>query len=399
MPVFVIDKEGTPLLPTCEARARILLRKDRAEVYSVEPFTIQLKYKVDKPVGEFKVGIDDGAKEVGIAVAHEEKVVFAGTIRLRQDVPRKMLQRAQYRCARRSRNLRHRPQRFLNRGKKGRLPPTIRQKKDSILRVLDDLMKRIRITACTVEHGQFDVSSMAAGYKLTGKEYQKAEYEGNNWRQKILWRDKYTCQRCKSKEWLQAHHIKPKSQGGTNALANGITLCKECHEALHASKWVLKKKVKHFKYPAHVQQGKWYLVNALKERFQTVRICFGWMTANARKVLGLGKSHTNDAAAMVGAYEFICKLRLIIPRRTKVWENNPTKICIEKNGFRHWDIVSALHRTKGIVIGSVRSLKANYLTLRTYFDKNFPVAYSKTKVIWHPRGLVYCYSNEEVLVG
>ena len=143
--VFVIDAEGKPLLPICEARARILLRKDMATVYSVEPFTIQLRKIIEKPVGEFKIGIDDGAKMVGISVAYNDKVVFAGNIQLRQDVHRKMLQRAQYRRARRSRNLRHRKARFLNRGKKGWLSPTIRQKKDSILRVVDDLRKRLNI--------------------------------------------------------------------------------------------------------------------------------------------------------------------------------------------------------------------------------------------------------------
>ena len=143
--VYVIDSEEKPLLPTNGARARILLKKGNAIVYSVEPFTIRLKRKVDDPVGEFKVGIDDGTKKVGISVAYEDKIVFAGNIELRQDVHRKMLQRLQYRRSRRSRKVRHREVKFLNRGKKGWLPPTIKQKKESILRVLDDLKKRLNI--------------------------------------------------------------------------------------------------------------------------------------------------------------------------------------------------------------------------------------------------------------
>lgn len=188
MSIFVLDSEETPLLPTNGARARILLKQSKATVYSVVPFTIQLVRKVDNPVGEFKVGIDDGAKEVGISVAHGKNVVFAGNIKLRQDVSKKILQRAQYRRTRRSRKLRHREARFLNRGVEGWIPPSIKQKKDSIIRVINDLKERININDCVVEQGQFDTSSMARGYKLTGKEYQLSEYEGNNWKQKVLWR-------------------------------------------------------------------------------------------------------------------------------------------------------------------------------------------------------------------
>jgi len=66
--VFVIDSEGKPLLPTHPARSRKLLREGKAKVKQVVPFTIQLNRKVDSPVGEFEVGVDDGAKHVGIAV-------------------------------------------------------------------------------------------------------------------------------------------------------------------------------------------------------------------------------------------------------------------------------------------------------------------------------------------
>jgi len=389
--IYVVDAEGKPLLPTCGARARILLKKGKAKVYSVVPFTICLTRIVENPVGEFKIGIDDGAKEAGISVGYEDKVVFAGNIKLRQDVHRKMLQRAQYRRTRRSKNLRHRKSRFLNRGKKGWLPPTIKQKKESIIRVINDLKKRLNITECIVEQGQFDTSSMSKGYKLTGKEYQVSEYESNNWRQKVLWWDNYICQHCGLKDNLQAHHIKPKAKGGSNIVSNGITLCSSCHKALHDGKWILDRKVKSFKYPAHLQQGKWYLFNKLKELFDSVNICFGWMTAKKRRELKLEKDHYHDASAMIGANMYLCiPYSNILPRRTKVWESNPTKTCEERNGFKHWDIIKAKHRRLGYVIGSVRSLKKSCITLRTKNDDNFPVRYNNSNLLWRPSGVVYC---------
>ena len=70
--VFVIDREGKPCLATHPARARKLLKEGKAKVYQVVPFTIQLERVIENPVGSFTVGIDDGAKEVGIAVVNEK---------------------------------------------------------------------------------------------------------------------------------------------------------------------------------------------------------------------------------------------------------------------------------------------------------------------------------------
>lgn len=87
--------------------------------------------------------------------------------------------------------------------------------------------------------------------------------------------------------------------------------------------------------------------------------------------------------------EIINKEYLIIPKRKKIWEDNPTKTCEEKNGFRHFDLVKAIHRTKGTVIGTIRSLKARTITLRTGWDDNFPVSYNKTKLLWRFNSIMY----------
>jgi len=152
----------------------------------------------------------------------------------------------------------------------------------------------------------------------------------------VLWRDNYTCQHCGAKEDLNAHHILGKMDGGTDTPKNGITLCKKCHDSIHAGEWVLEKKAITFKYPMHLMQGN-------------------------------------------------------LPKRTKVWEDNPTKKSKEKLGFRHYDLVKAKHRTKGWVIGSVRSLKEKVITLRTKFDDNFPVSYRKSILLFRFNRIVYSY--------
>jgi len=84
--VFVVDTEGKPCLPTRSARARRLLRDGKAKVICTMPFTIQLNRQIDNPVGSFTVGVDDGAKKVGVAIINEhiKEVVFQGQINLRQ---------------------------------------------------------------------------------------------------------------------------------------------------------------------------------------------------------------------------------------------------------------------------------------------------------------------------
>lgn len=391
--VFVIDAEGKPCLPCHPARARKLLKERKAVLHSVEPFTVKLNRTIDNPVGELTVGIDDGAKEVGISVVneHTREIVFKGNIRLRQDVHKKMLQRMQYRRTRRNRKVRYREARFDNR-KQLMPPPTIRTKKDSIVRVIADLKTRANIVRAIVEQGQFDTSSLAKDRELEGIEYQHSDYQGKNFRAKVLWRDGYTCQHCNAKDELHVHHIKSKSHGGTDAVSNGITLCDKCHEDLHKGLWHLDKRPKQFKYPAHLQAGKWHLYNKLRALGLSVTCCFGWMTRQWRQAIGLAKTHINDAVSMVCRNYmpvFNSKEYTIIPKRKKVWEDNPTKTCSEKNGFKHWDLIKASHRTMGTVVGSIRSLKVNSITLRTNFDNNFPVSYNKSKVLWRFNGIVY----------
>ena len=142
-----------------------------------------------------------------------------------------------------------------------------------------------------------------------------------------------------------------------------------------------------------VEQGKNYLRKQIMGLGLSYKITFGYETKKKRLELELSKKHSNDAISMVcdekpsiNSLEWIIK-----PRRVRIWANNPTKTCVEKNGFRHNDIVKAKHRTKGIVIGSIISLKAKAIMLRTKWSDNFPVSYNKTRLLQRPQGLIYYY--------
>jgi len=50
---------------------------------------------------------------------------------------------------------------------------------------------------------------------------------------KILERDSWRCQACGSLHRLEVHHIERRSQSGDDSDSNLITLCSNCHRALH----------------------------------------------------------------------------------------------------------------------------------------------------------------------
>jgi 5-methylcytosine-specific restriction endonuclease McrA len=52
---------------------------------------------------------------------------------------------------------------------------------------------------------------------------------------KILQRDGWECQACGSLAGLEIHHIQRRSQSGDDSEGNLITLCSDCHRAMHAS--------------------------------------------------------------------------------------------------------------------------------------------------------------------
>ena len=56
------------------------------------------------------------------------------------------------------------------------------------------------------------------------------------WRDEVILRDHFTCQRCGSRKNLTVHHIIPKAKCNESlrwSEHNGITLCVECHKEWH----------------------------------------------------------------------------------------------------------------------------------------------------------------------
>ena len=115
--VYVLDKNGQPLMPTQRfGKVRRLLKEGKAKVVRREPFTIKLLYEPEtNVVQECYCGVDTGSKHVGVAVVSNDRVLYQSQTELRNNIKKRMDRRRAFRQNRRFRKIRYRKPRFLNR--------------------------------------------------------------------------------------------------------------------------------------------------------------------------------------------------------------------------------------------------------------------------------------------
>lgn len=299
MLVFVLNKDGKPLMPCKPAKARRLLRNGKAKVVSRLPFTIKLLYGSSGYKQEVILKVDSGSKIVGCAAVCEGKVLYASEVKTRNNVKKNMTQRAKYRRTRRNRKTRYRQKRFDNRKRtSGWLTPTMTSKVQTHLREIKYVKSILPIYNMIIEIASFDIHKLT-NPEVNGKEYQEGRQKDfYNVKAYILSRDEYTCQKCKSKNTkLHVHHIKFRENGGTNSPDNLITLCKSCHKNLHdhlnsqKESLKLQKKVQVNTTDA-VQVS---TISAYLKRHLQFQEAFGYETKFNRESLGLPKAHFIDA--------------------------------------------------------------------------------------------------------
>ena len=58
--VYVLNKQGKPLMPCKEAKARKLLKQHKARTVKYEPFTIQLLFDCENQTQDIALGVDAG---------------------------------------------------------------------------------------------------------------------------------------------------------------------------------------------------------------------------------------------------------------------------------------------------------------------------------------------------
>ena len=159
MLVFVINKQGEPLMPCKKSTARKLLKENKAKIIKYNPFTIKLLYGSSGYIQETTVGIDSGAKYIGVAIQSQNKVIAKGIIELRQDVKQLLETRKTYRRSRRNRKTRYRKARWLNRKRKdGWLPPSIQSRVDNQINWINKFASLLPNPKIIIEVGKFDTA-------------------------------------------------------------------------------------------------------------------------------------------------------------------------------------------------------------------------------------------------
>ncbi|HEY4383997.1 MAG TPA: RNA-guided endonuclease IscB [Ktedonobacteraceae bacterium] len=249
--VYVLTPERKPLMPCAPAIARLLLKEGKAKVLQRTPFTIKL---LEAPQTTYTqpliLGVDTGSAVFGAAVANDRgEILYLSEVELRNDIATMMKERASKRRNRRHRKTRYRKARWLNRKnsiKTGCFSPTMRSKINAHLREIRFVQLLLPITSILLETGTFDPHALKNPAVLQNKWlYQKGiNYGYANTKAYVLTRDNSLCQQCKGKskdKRLEVHHIVFRCDQGSDDEANLLTLCKTCHESLHAGRIPLKK--------------------------------------------------------------------------------------------------------------------------------------------------------------
>jgi hypothetical protein len=252
----------------------------------------------------FTLGVDTGSTVIGSAVADEQgNICYLSEVEVRNDIATTMKARAKARRNRRNRKTRYRKARWLNRKnsiKSGRFSPTMRSKIDTHLREIRFVQSLLPISAIVLESGTFDPHALKNPEVLKKKWlYQRGiNYGFANTKAYVLTRDGYVCQHCKGKskdQRLEVHHLVFKSQNGSDEESNLLTLCKTCHDGLHAGTMTLKTPGKKKGNLAHATQMNSIRVQLL-QRVEKAEETWGYVTKEHRLLAGLPKTHTNDAA-------------------------------------------------------------------------------------------------------
>jgi hypothetical protein len=301
--VFILNKNGKPLMPCSFKKSKQLVLEGKAHVIKRSPFTIQLIYGSSGYKQETILGIDTGFGNIGFSARTNKEELISGTVKLdgktKERLDKKRI------CRKRKRNrLWYREPRWLNRTKhEGWLPPSIERRYQTHLSLIKKIKNLLPISRVIIETAKFDVQKLE-NPDIKGKEYQQGDlYEYQNVRSYLMSREKGLCEYCK-KDFKNSsshiHHRKLKSKSGNNRLGNLMLLHEDCHKKIHKNPELLKKyekiSIKEYKQSTFMSIINKRFLNDIKD----LEVTYGNITFVNRNKLGLTKNHYNDAFIISG---------------------------------------------------------------------------------------------------
>jgi len=329
MLIHIVDKNGVVGHPTTNShyvRHKFSINQAKlikGNLTKDEPITVQiLDLEIDPSEtveAKFRVGIDPGYEHIGFCVIketiHVVKVLYRGELQLRtSQITKGMQERAMYRNNRRrnrrSKELRKskrvgveprfRSPRWKNRKSDRRYTPTVQY----VIQMHQNLLwKFTRFLPKDQTEVHFEVFSYDSqkinNPSIRNWEYSKGPQSGyGNIKAYILSRDNHKCQHCKGKnrcDMLHVHHIVFRSQGGTNAPSNLVTLCKTCHDKLHAGVISVAKSTSKQKAASVLNTANPSIISSIKNAGYKFVPTFGYITKEVREEYSIEKTHSNDA--------------------------------------------------------------------------------------------------------
>ena len=314
--VFVLSRDGSPLMPCHAARARELLREGRAVVVRRYPFVIRLKHNPNQSGSQsVAIKLDPGAKTTGIAlvrlsssahiVLHLSELTHRG-VSVRESLDR----RRAFRRNRRARKTRYRTPRFNNRTRRGGwLAPSLQSRVDNVTSWVARYRRWAPITALTLETVRFDTQKFV-NPEISGVEYQRGTLFSYELREYLLEKFEHACVYCGTANApLEIGHVHPRSRGGTMSPGNLVVACRGCNQAkgnqsvedFLAHEPERLKRIKNelqspLKAAAAVNATRKKILSELFKTHLPVQVSSGGKTRFNRARLTIPKTHALDAA-------------------------------------------------------------------------------------------------------
>ena len=417
--VLVLDKVKKVLMPCHPARARELLRKGKAKVFKLYPFTIIMTEREEGDIQNVAFKVDPGSKQTGIALVADfkrgKRVILAVVLEHRgRQIKSALETRRALRRSRRARHTRYRPARFLNRHTdKGYLLPSLQSRIDNIWTWLCRINSTCPISSISQELVRFDMQLMQNA-EISGVEYQQGTLVGMEVREYLLEKWRRKCAYCGKKDVpLEIDHITPKSRGGSNRISNLTLACHNCNQAKGtqtAAEFghpeIQGKSKLPLKDAAAVNATRWALRNRLQTTGLSLETGTGGCTKFNRTKQEYPKAHWIDAACVGQSGECV----YINPQQSylhiKATGHGSRQICrTDKYGFptRHrlrqkqhfgfqtGDIVKAISpagKYIGTHIGRVACRATGNFDITTSTAK-VTVSHKHIKIIHHSDGYSY----------
>lgn len=349
--VFVLNPDKTPLMPCTAKRARKMLEQGKAAVWRRYPFTIILKSVAGKQSQPLTLKLDPGSKTTGMALVMNGKTgrqcIWGAELQHRGKTIRDALtSRRQLRSSRRSRKLRHRPARFLNRTKPaGWLPPSLMHRVLTIISWAGRFDRWTPLDSFSIELVSFDTQKMM-NPDIQREEYQKGTLFGTEVRAYLLHKWNGQCAYCGKEGKLDVEHVQPRSRGGSNSVNNLVVACRVCNEkkgSKSLTEFLAKKPAqlkrvqeelgKSYADTTAVNATKYRLLNELKTFGYPVETGSGAQTSFNRQEQGFEKTHWIDAAC-VGDSGVAVRIKPLKPLKITCMGRGHRQMCgTDKYGF------------------------------------------------------------------